>query len=94
MYLSEIAPRKIQGGVGVVFQLSCVLAILVSQILGYESVLGTADLWPVLLNMNLVLGLIQCLTLPFCPASPRYYHQIVPSIYDEFLHLSLADINN
>merc|ERR1712226_1261263 len=72
MYLSEIAPRRIRGGVGVVFQLSICLAILVSQILGYEWVLGSAELWPVLLNMGLVLGLIQCLTLPFCPESPRF----------------------
>ncbi|XP_063713720.1 solute carrier family 2, facilitated glucose transporter member 1-like isoform X2 [Symsagittifera roscoffensis] len=72
MYLSEIAPKNIRGGVGVVFQLTCVLGILGSQILGFEAILGGADLWPILINMNLVLGFIQWVTLPFCPSSPRF----------------------
>jgi len=72
MYLSEIAPKSIRGGIGVVFQLTVVLGILIAQVLGFEIVLGSDDLWPQLLNINLVFGFIQCVCLPFCPRSPRF----------------------
>ncbi len=72
MYLSEIAPKVIRGGVGVVFQVTVVSGVLISQVLGFEVLLGSADLWPQLLNINLVLGFLQCVSLPFCPESPRF----------------------
>lgn len=48
------------------------ISILVSQILGLESVLGTEDSWPILLAITIVPGIFQVLTLPFCPESPKY----------------------
>ena len=72
MFLSEISPRAIRGGVGVLFQLTIVLGIVMSQILGFEMFLGTQDLWPYLLGVNLVLGILQLMFLPFCPRSPRF----------------------
>jgi hypothetical protein len=58
--------------VGTVYQLVITISILVSQILGLESVLGTEDLWPVLLAITAVPGLFQLATLPMCPESPKY----------------------
>ncbi len=72
MYLSEISPRAIRGGVGVIFQVTIVVGIILSQVLGFEAILGSEDYWPVLISINIFLGMIQCLSLPFCPESPRF----------------------
>jgi hypothetical protein len=58
--------------VGTVYQLVITISILVSQILGLESVLGTEDSWPVLLAITAVPGIFQLATLPICPESPKY----------------------
>lgn len=36
------------------------------------SVLGTADLWPVLLGLTILPTVFQLIALPFCPESPKY----------------------
>ncbi len=50
MYVSEIAPLTLRGGLGTVNQLGVTIGILLSQILGIEEILGTDDGWPVLLG--------------------------------------------
>lgn len=72
MYLSEISPEAVRGAVGTVYQLVITSSILLSQILGLESVLGSQNLWPYLLAATAVPGVIQVLLLPFCPESPKY----------------------
>ncbi|KAK7793268.1 hypothetical protein R5R35_006661 [Gryllus longicercus] len=72
MYLAEISPVNLRGAVGTVYQLVITISILVSQILGLESILGTAEKWPVLLAITVVPGILQLLTLPVCPESPKY----------------------
>lgn len=51
MYISEIAPLNLRGGLGTVNQLAVTTGLLISQILGIEQILGTDDGWPVLLGM-------------------------------------------
>lgn len=46
LYLMEIAPTSLRGFAGVFNQLAINIGILVSQILGLDSVMGTKDLWP------------------------------------------------
>jgi len=58
--------------VGTVYQLVITISILVSQILGLESILGTENLWPVLLTVTAVPAVFQLATLPVCPESPKY----------------------
>jgi SP family facilitated glucose transporter-like MFS transporter 1 len=58
--------------VGTVYQLVITISILVSQILGLESILGTENLWPVLLAVTAVPAVFQLATLPACPESPKY----------------------
>jgi hypothetical protein len=58
--------------VGTVYQLVITISILVSQILGLESILGTEDSWPVLLAITAIPGIFQLVTLPICPESPKY----------------------
>ena len=50
MYISEIAPLNLRGGLGTVNQLGVTIGILFSQVLGIEEILGTEDGWPVLLG--------------------------------------------
>jgi hypothetical protein len=50
MYISEIAPLNLRGGLGTVNQLAVTVGLLISQVLGIEQILGTNDGWPVLLG--------------------------------------------
>ena len=52
MYISEIAPLTLRGGLGTVNQLGCTVGILFSQILGIQEILGTTDGWPILLGKS------------------------------------------
>jgi SP family facilitated glucose transporter-like MFS transporter 1 len=72
MYLSEIAPTKLRGAVGTVYQLIITISILLSQILGMSNVLGTDNQWPLLLSLTIIPAIFQILTLPFCPESPKF----------------------
>ncbi|KAF4525345.1 hypothetical protein B566_EDAN007827 [Ephemera danica] len=72
MYLAEISPVHLRGAVGTVYQLVITISILLSQILGLESVLGTAGKWPALLAITAVPAVFQLATLPVCPESPKY----------------------
>lgn len=50
--------------------------LLLPQVLGLESMLGTATLWPLLLGITVLPALLQLVLLPFCPESPRYLYII------------------
>ncbi|NXF26633.1 GTR5 protein, partial [Rhodinocichla rosea] len=72
MFLGEMSPKNLRGAVGVVPQLFITIGILAAQILGLSSILGNAKGWPVLLGLTGIPSLVQLLTLPFFPESPRY----------------------
>lgn len=72
MYLAEIAPKRLRGALGTVAQLGVTVGLLLAQIMGLPSVLGTASGWPTLLGLALAPAVLQLLLLPFCPESPRY----------------------
>ena len=72
MYLSEISPTALRGAVGTVYQLIITISILISQILGMNNILGNDAGWPVLLGLTIVPGVLQCVTLPCCPESPKF----------------------
>lgn len=59
MYLAEISPINLRGAVGTVYQLVITISILVAQVLGLKSILGSADYWPTLLAMTVVPALFQ-----------------------------------
>ena len=50
MYISEIAPINLRGGLGTVNQLAVTIGLLLSQILGIEQLLGNDKHWPILLG--------------------------------------------
>ncbi|KAK6621842.1 hypothetical protein RUM44_001649 [Polyplax serrata] len=72
LYLTEISPVRLRGAVGTVYQLGITISILLSQILGLESVLGTKEHWPLLLALTIVPTIVQLFVLPFCPEAPKY----------------------
>ncbi|KAG8313161.1 Solute carrier 2, facilitated glucose transporter member 4 [Homalodisca vitripennis] len=72
MYLAEISPVHLRGAVGTTYQLVLTISILISQILGLGSVLGTVDLWPMLLAATAVPAIFMVFALPVCPESPKY----------------------
>uniref|UniRef100_A0A8C3KAY3 Solute carrier family 2, facilitated glucose transporter member 5 n=1 Tax=Calidris pygmaea TaxID=425635 RepID=A0A8C3KAY3_9CHAR len=70
MYAGECAPRKLRG-------LRVLTWHMVAQVLALgwfcsREVLGVDALWPILMAANTLPALIQLLTLPFFPDSPRY----------------------
>ncbi|EEB19241.1 glucose transporter, putative [Pediculus humanus corporis] len=72
MYISEIAPLNLRGGLGTVNQLAVTVGLALSQVLGIEQILGTNDGWPILLGLAVCPAVLQLLLLPLCPESPRY----------------------
>jgi len=72
MYLSEIAPTAMRGAVGTVYQLIITISILLAQIMGMRNVLGNQAGWPWLLFLTVIPGVLQLVTLPFCPESPKH----------------------
>ncbi|KAM6162347.1 solute carrier family 2, facilitated glucose transporter member 3 [Erethizon dorsatum] len=72
MYIGEVSPTTLRGAFGTLNQLGIVIGILVAQIFGLKFILGTEELWPVLLGFTIVPAILQSITLPFCPESPRF----------------------
>ncbi|XP_067093768.1 solute carrier family 2, facilitated glucose transporter member 3 [Osmerus mordax] len=72
MYIGEIAPTNLRGAFGTLHQLGVVIGILVAQIFGLESLLGSDLLWPLLLALTALPAVLQTILLHFCPESPRY----------------------
>lgn len=72
MYLTEISPAHVRGAIGTIYQLVITISILLSNVLGLPSLLGTEDRWPVLLAVTFIPAVTMLLSLPFCPESPKY----------------------
>ncbi|XP_034030470.1 solute carrier family 2, facilitated glucose transporter member 3 [Thalassophryne amazonica] len=72
MYVGEISPTAVRGAFGTLHQLGVVIGILVAQIFGLEFLLGSDELWPLLLALTVLPAFLQSIMLLFCPESPRY----------------------
>uniref|UniRef100_A0A146LZR5 Solute carrier family 2, facilitated glucose transporter member 1 n=1 Tax=Lygus hesperus TaxID=30085 RepID=A0A146LZR5_LYGHE len=72
VYLNEVSPANLKGAVGTVYQFVITISIMISQLLGMESVLGTEGGWPLLFGLTLVPAIIQLITFPICPESPKH----------------------
>ncbi|XP_067911336.1 solute carrier family 2, facilitated glucose transporter member 11-like isoform X2 [Heterodontus francisci] len=72
MYLGESAPKEIRGMVTLSFAPFTAAGLVVGQTIGLREILGSEELWPLLLASCAVPALIQLITLPWCPESPRY----------------------
>ncbi|XP_060790765.1 solute carrier family 2, facilitated glucose transporter member 4-like isoform X1 [Neoarius graeffei] len=74
MYVGEISPTSLRGALGTLHQLAIVTGILIAQLLGLETLLGSEDLWPLLLGITVIPTVLQMALLPFCPESPRFLY--------------------
>ncbi|XP_048578283.1 solute carrier family 2, facilitated glucose transporter member 3 isoform X2 [Nematostella vectensis] len=72
IYLSEISPIQLRGSLGTLNQFGICFGILLGYIFGLKEVLGSGSKWPWLIGFSIVPAIIQMMTLPFCPRSPRY----------------------
>ncbi|XP_015275832.1 PREDICTED: solute carrier family 2, facilitated glucose transporter member 4 isoform X1 [Gekko japonicus] len=76
MYVGEISPTNLRGALGTLHQLAIVTGILIAQVFGLDTILGTKLLWPLLMGLTVVPSALQLLLFPFCPESPRYLYII------------------
>ncbi|XP_041826525.1 solute carrier family 2 member 11, like [Melanotaenia boesemani] len=72
MYLTECAPKRLRGMVGVTVATFVSLGKFIGQLLGISELLGTEKEWPWLLGFNGFTALFQLLILPFLPESPSF----------------------
>ncbi|XP_042364232.1 solute carrier family 2, facilitated glucose transporter member 11-like [Plectropomus leopardus] len=72
MYFGESAPKHLRGAVAFSSAVFTAFGIFLGQVVGLTELLGAEPLWPYLLASNALPGLIQLLTLPWFPESPRY----------------------
>ncbi|XP_028905364.1 solute carrier family 2, facilitated glucose transporter member 11 isoform X3 [Ornithorhynchus anatinus] len=72
IYAGEIAPRSLRGFTNASVGIFVTLGKVFGQVLGLRELLGTESLWPCLLGCTGVTALLQLVTLPFFPESPRY----------------------
>ncbi|KAM7371159.1 hypothetical protein PAMP_010650 [Pampus punctatissimus] len=72
MYFGESAPKHLRGAVAFSSAVFTAFGIFLGQVVGLTELLGTEPLWPYLLASNSLPGVIQLLTLPWFPESPRY----------------------
>ncbi|KAI3364746.1 hypothetical protein L3Q82_000959 [Scortum barcoo] len=72
MYFGESAPKHLRGAVAFSSAVFTAFGIFSGQVVGLTALLGSEPLWPYLLASNTLPGLIQLLTLPWFPESPRY----------------------
>ncbi|XP_074520210.1 solute carrier family 2, facilitated glucose transporter member 11-like [Halichoeres trimaculatus] len=72
MYFGESAPKHLRGAVAFSSAVFTAFGIFLGQVVGLTGVLGAEPLWPYLLASNALPGVIQLLTLPWFPESPRY----------------------
>ncbi|XP_036923284.1 solute carrier family 2, facilitated glucose transporter member 11 isoform X3 [Sturnira hondurensis] len=72
MYLGESAPKELRGAVTMTSAIFTALGIVMGQVVGIRELLGGPQAWPLLLASCLVPGLLQLVSLPLLPESPRY----------------------
>ncbi|XP_077479643.1 solute carrier family 2 member 11, like [Stigmatopora argus] len=72
LYITECTPKMLQGMVGVTIATSIAFGRFIGQLLGLSEFLGTEARWPWLLGFNAFAALLQLVTLPFLPESPKF----------------------
>lgn len=72
LYINDIAPARLRGSLGSIYQLVITSSIFLSNVLGLPNFLGTEDAWPLLFAVPLVAAAFMLLTLPHCPESPNH----------------------
>ncbi|XP_050174426.1 solute carrier family 2, facilitated glucose transporter member 11-like isoform X4 [Myiozetetes cayanensis] len=72
LYIGEIAPKHLRGGLAMGTSIFLTGGILTGQIIGLRELLGGEKHWPLLLSSSCFPAFAQLLFLPWFPESPRY----------------------
>ncbi|XP_045690076.1 solute carrier family 2, facilitated glucose transporter member 9 isoform X1 [Phyllostomus hastatus] len=72
MYLGEISPKEIRGSLGQVTAIFICIGVFTGQLLGLPELLGKESTWPYLFAVIVIPAMVQLVSLPFLPESPRY----------------------
>ncbi|KAG1957923.1 solute carrier family 2, facilitated glucose transporter member 11b isoform X1 [Pimephales promelas] len=72
LYIGEIAPRALRGAMSMGTSIFITGGILTGQVIGLKELLGKEEYWPILLSTTCIPALLQLLSLPWFPESPRY----------------------
>ncbi|XP_037097190.1 solute carrier family 2, facilitated glucose transporter member 1 isoform X1 [Syngnathus acus] len=72
LYVQEVSPTVMRGAFATLNQVSFASGILLGMVSGLETMLGTEELWTVMLSLSLIPAVLQYFILPFCPESPRF----------------------
>ncbi|CAH8513781.1 unnamed protein product [Heterobilharzia americana] len=74
LYLTEVAPRDLRGGIGACHQLAVTIGIAFAYFITFSFLLNTPNLWPLAVALGAVPAAASLITLPFCPESPRFLY--------------------
>ncbi|KAL6112058.1 slc2a11 [Pungitius sinensis] len=72
MYFGESAPKHLRGAISMSSAVFTAFGVVLGQVVGLREILGSEQCWQYLLASNAIPGLVQLLTLPWFPESPRY----------------------
>ncbi|XP_055070019.2 solute carrier family 2, facilitated glucose transporter member 11 isoform X1 [Misgurnus anguillicaudatus] len=72
MYFGESAPKHLRGAVSLSSAVFTSFGVVLGQVVGLRELLGSEPCWQYLLASNAIPGILQLLTLPWFPESPRY----------------------
>ncbi|XP_031143392.1 solute carrier family 2, facilitated glucose transporter member 11 isoform X1 [Sander lucioperca] len=72
MYFGESAPKHLRGALSSSSAVFAAFGVALGQVVGLREILGSEPCWQYLLASNAIPGLMQLLTLPWFPESPRY----------------------
>ncbi|KAK6493563.1 solute carrier family 2 [Huso huso] len=72
MYLGEISPKQIRGALGQIHSIFICVGVFTGQVMGLPELLGQESRWNYMFGIIMVPAVVQLLTLPFLPESPRY----------------------
>lgn len=74
MYVSEVSPKSLRGGLGTINQLLITIGIVVSQAIFTEKfgMLAGADLWQYSLVLPVLCNTVLVIALPLCPDTPPF----------------------
>lgn len=74
MYLGESSPKELRGFLTLTGSIFIAFGKVMGQIIGIKEMLGTEDMWPLLMAVSGLPAILQFVTLLFFPDSPRYIY--------------------
>nr|CAH7741371.1 unnamed protein product [Callosobruchus chinensis] len=72
MYLTELAPLRLKGAMGVLCPLGLTFGVLAGQVISMNSLLGNDEYWPHCLAIYALPTFVSILILPILPESPKF----------------------